>query len=104
MLNVEDVEAVPYEDVTPKFTTESAFTFVVQEIVAVVWVVEVAILEITGPGLETRNETGEEVAKLSDVSRATATTVFKDDEVAVESQVAVYGEEVISLPICTPSI
>lgn len=79
-----------------------ADSFVVQVIVAVVSVVLVAMAEMTGAVLSRVTVTAVEVARLPDVSRATATMDFDPLDVAVLSQVTAYGEDVSSAPIITP--
>ena len=60
------------------------------------------IEEITGGVLSTVTATVVEVARLPDVSRATATIDLEPLEVAVLSHVTEYGAEVSSAPMMTP--
>jgi hypothetical protein len=62
----------------------------------------VAIDEMAGPMLSTVTATVVEVARLFEVSRATATIDFDPLDVAVVSQVTEYGKEVSSAPTTTP--
>jgi hypothetical protein len=90
--------------VRPYSTVEFAALFVVHVIVALVSVgYPYEIAEIVGPAeLSTVTVTGVEVAKLFDVSRATATIEYDPLDVAVVFQLIEYGPEVSSEPIVTP--
>src|SRR3984893_12156705 len=63
-----------------------------------------AVSETEGAVLSTVNAIAEEVARLFEVSRATATIDLEPLEVAVLSHVTEYGEEVSSEPMMTPPI
>src|SRR5665213_1683037 len=91
-------DAKPYAAVVPYATFELLVSSVVQVIKAVVCPgVPEEIAEETGAVLSSVTVIDEEVAKLLEVSRATANIVFEPDEVAVESHVIEYGELVSSL-------
>jgi hypothetical protein len=95
--------AKPYALVVPYTTFELEFSSVVQVMVEVFCPgVPEEIDESTGAVLSTVNATADDVARLPDVSRATATIDLEPLEVAVLSHVIEYGDEVSSEPMMAP--
>ena len=88
----------------PYTTSDVALSSVAQVMVEVAEAVVDAMDEMTGPVLSTVKETADDVARLFEVSRATATMDFVPLEVAVLSQVTPYGDEVSSEPMMAPPI
>jgi len=92
---------VEYVDVSPNHTRDDAAVALVQVVVATV-VPALTLTELSVGSFDVVMEMALEVATLPEGSRATATTVFESEEVAVESHDMEYGEEVSSLPCKIP--